>query len=169
MLGTRWVASYRTVNTVLKSYTSLAKHFESVFSDPKRKHEHATFKGLHSKLTSVEFLTDLCLMNDILCEFCYLSEALQKRDMNIVLADKKLVQAIRCIQCMIDKPGTLLTTALEAASVGEYQEVQLHSNSRMKRINIPQLVMSVVNNLKNRIITDESLLKQVTILIPQGY
>ena len=50
ILGTRWVASsYRTVNAVLKSYTSLVKHFE--FKDSKRKHEHATFKGpIHNKL-----------------------------------------------------------------------------------------------------------------------
>ena len=84
---------------------------------------------------------------------------------------------IRCIQCMVDKPGTILTTTLEAAALGEYQEAELHSNSRMKRINRPQLVMSVVNNLSNRMFTDESLLKQVNILydsewptlIPQGY
>ena len=34
---------------------------------------------------------------------------------------------------MVDKPGTILTTALEAVALGVYQEVQLHSNSRMKR------------------------------------
>ena len=69
-------------------------------------------------------------MNDILCELRYLSEALQKRDMNILLADKKIKQAIRCIQGIVDK-----------------QEVQLHRNSRMKRIIRPQLVMSVVNKI----------------------
>ena len=59
---------FRTVRAMLVSYKALVNHFKSVMIDPLRKGNHSVFKGLYNMLTSHQFLLDLCMMFDILCE-----------------------------------------------------------------------------------------------------
>uniref|UniRef100_A0A3P9JP33 DUF4371 domain-containing protein n=1 Tax=Oryzias latipes TaxID=8090 RepID=A0A3P9JP33_ORYLA len=71
VFSVRWVASsWRAVNAVWQSYSTLAQHFQK-------------FSGLLSKLCTVHFLKSLALMVDVLTELKNLSEILQNRKTTI--------------------------------------------------------------------------------------
>ena len=64
-------------------------HFKSASKDARKsKRDQTTFLELFRKLSSKQLLLDLAVMFDVLTELKLLSEALQKRDITLVDADK---------------------------------------------------------------------------------
>lgn len=155
VLNTRWVASsFRTVTAVWFNYRILAAHFSSCKDDATRSStERSTFKGLLNRLTSNQFLLDLAVMYDILCELATLSESLQNRTMTIVKADKLIRRSIRYIQSLKEKPGTRTLEAKIAIKEGVFDSVSLKQNEKFVTINAQQLLSSVANNLNSRLFT----------------
>lgn len=155
VLNTRWVASsFRTVTAVWYSYSVLAAHFSSCTNDTTRSStERSTFKGLLNRFTSNQFLLDLAVMYDVLCELSMLSESLQNRNMTIVKADKLIRRSIRYITSLKEKPGTKTLEAKIAIREGVFDSVSLKQNPKFVTINAQQLLSSVVNNLNSRLFT----------------
>ena len=78
----RWVASsYRAVSAVWQSFPALAQHFREASENETRDgRERAKFKGLHSKLCSVNFLKSLAVMANVLSELKDLSVKISRTE-----------------------------------------------------------------------------------------
>ena len=83
-------------------------------------------------------------MHDVLEELCFLSKALQSRDINVVLAERKVPQAIRAISCMTEKAGEQLDIAVKAVKSRNFKGVTLRDMKTCK-------IMSIVNYMTHRL------------------
>ncbi|XP_022176912.1 E3 SUMO-protein ligase KIAA1586-like [Myzus persicae] len=93
--------SYRTVKVVWKMYPALYKHFKEASEDKYRDQKtRSKYKGLCKRLESLQFLSDLALMCDVLSELSQLSLDLQSRDATLIQADKKIKRTIRVIDSL---------------------------------------------------------------------
>ena len=96
----RWVASSsRAVNALWTDFPALFFHFSKLAEDGSIKsNERATFKGLATKLSTIQFIEDLALIRDCLSVISELSETLQKRKTNMIVANKHIQWTIRSLQ-----------------------------------------------------------------------
>ncbi|GBL81469.1 E3 SUMO-protein ligase KIAA1586 [Araneus ventricosus] len=96
ILGTRWIArSFKSITAVWYGYQVLHFHFNKVKDDKSRTStERSMYNGLIKRLTSIQFLSDLAIMYDVLAELSMLSENLQSRKSMIVYADKIIRRSI---------------------------------------------------------------------------
>lgn len=158
ILGTRWVASsFKSVTAVWYGYQALHSHFNKAKDDKSRTPtERAMYNGLIKRLTSIQFLFDLAIMYDILAELSLLSESLQSRKMTVVYADKIIRRSIQFFEALKDKPGAKCLEVKRAAIEGSFCGVPVIENSKMSAINNQQLLSSIINNLKRRLLTTRS-------------
>ncbi|KAJ4934671.1 hypothetical protein JOQ06_007456 [Pogonophryne albipinna] len=100
VFSVRWVASsWRAVSAVWQSYPALAQHFREASEDDTRdSRERAKFKGLLSKLCSINFLKSLALMADVLTELKNLSEILQNRKTTLPKAHDIMTTYVKRIE-----------------------------------------------------------------------
>lgn len=155
ILSTRWVASsFRTVSAVWYGYQSLFNHFNLSSKDSsKNSTNRAMYTGLITRFASPQFLKDLAIMYDILAELSMLSESLQNRNITVFYADKLIRRSIRFIELLKEKPGTKCLEAEIAIKEGIFCGIELIENRKISAINQQQLLTSVVNNLKRRLLT----------------
>jgi hypothetical protein len=156
VLNTRWVASsFRTVAAVWNNFEALANHFTAA-SDPTSEQFQQELKskycGLLRKLCSPQFVLDLGLMYDCLEELKFLSESLQRRDMNLPEADKLIRRSVRRIEHFKEKPGTQMTKAHSLAEACLFGNTRLKSNVKHVSINRNQLLQSLANSLRQRLL-----------------
>jgi hypothetical protein len=158
VLGVRWVSSsFRSVSAVWQNYEALCKHFESASRDQNRtKTEQSTFQGLFKRISSKQFVTDLALMHDVLFEISVLSESLQKRNITIVDANKKIHRTIRFLESMSTSKGTQMVNAEVAVQSMKFGTVNLTNNQKITSINQGQFFASVINNLRSRLKVEDS-------------
>lgn len=79
--------------------SSLFFHFSKLVEDGSIKsNERATFKGLATKLSTIQFIEDLALIRDCLSVLSELSATLQKRKTNMIVANKHIKWTIRSLQ-----------------------------------------------------------------------
>lgn len=154
-LGTRWVASsFRAVSSVWYGYSAIYNHFEKAKVDKDRTStDRATYSGLSKNFSSSQFLLNLAIMYDVLAELSMLSESLQDRNTTIVYADKLIRRSIRFFESLEEKPGTKYLEALVAQNSGNFNNIPLTNNPKLKTINYGQLIRSVINNLNKRMFT----------------
>ncbi|KAK1891898.1 E3 SUMO-protein ligase KIAA1586 [Dissostichus eleginoides] len=107
VFSVRWVASsWRAVSAVWQSYPALAQHFREASEDDTRdSRERAKFKGLLSKLCSINFLKSLALMADVLTELKNLSEILQNRKTTLPKAHDIMTTYVKRIESFNRYPG----------------------------------------------------------------
>ncbi|GBN32589.1 hypothetical protein AVEN_138867-1 [Araneus ventricosus] len=91
-------------------------------------------------------------MYDILAELSVLSESLQSRKSTIVYADK-IIRSITFFEALKEKPGTKCLEVKRAAIEGNFCGVPIKNNAKMTAINNQQLLSSIINNLKRRLLT----------------
>ena len=96
----RWVASSScAVNALWTDFPALFFHFSKLAEDGSIKsNERATFKGLATKLSTIQFIEDLALIRDCLSVLSELSATLQKRKTNMIVANKHIKWTIRSLQ-----------------------------------------------------------------------
>lgn len=111
----------------------------------------AKMRGLASKLSSVQFVSDISLMFDILQELSLLSLSLQKKSMTLDHADRLVKRTIRVIASFKDTPGEHVAEALTAVERMEFQGVTLSNHTKLVSINKQQFIQSVVDNLRARL------------------
>ncbi|KAJ3586320.1 hypothetical protein NHX12_012720 [Muraenolepis orangiensis] len=118
-----WVASsWRAVSAVWQSYPALAQHFREASEDDTRdSRERAKFKGLLSKLCSINFLKSLALMADVLTELKNLSEILQNRKTTLPKAHDIMTTYVKCIESFNRYPGQHAVDASQAEEVMEFK------------------------------------------------
>lgn len=144
----RWVASsMRTVRAVWESFDALAAHFEAVSQDRSRSQtERVTFEGLHDYLTSVDFVTSMALMLDVLSELSFLSTSLQANNITIYQAHKKLTMTCTTLENLKDKPGRH-----ERAIESKFQNYPLKARVRgANPIPKAQFIQALLDNLNRR-------------------
>ena len=73
-------------------------------------------------------------MHDALSELALLSESLQRRDMTLSRADKKIRQTIRVLDHMKRHPGAALSSAIDSLGNNLFHDIELHSNNRVPKI-----------------------------------
>ncbi|KAJ3595844.1 hypothetical protein NHX12_002258 [Muraenolepis orangiensis] len=122
-----WVASsWRAVSAVCQSYPALAQHFrEASEDDPRDSRERAKFKGLLSKLCSINFLKSLALMADVLTELKNLSEILKNRKTTLPKAHDIMTTYVKRIESFNRYPGQHAVDASQAEEVMEFKEEEL--------------------------------------------
>jgi len=112
--------------------------------------------GMRMKLCSPQFVEDLGLMHDCLKKLKFLSESLQRRNMNIAEADKLIRRSIRRIELFKIKPGLKMTEAQAARDSLLFGTTPLKSNKKHVTINQKQFLQSLVDNLRRRLMTATS-------------
>ncbi|KAJ3581691.1 hypothetical protein NHX12_016369 [Muraenolepis orangiensis] len=122
-----WVASsWRAVSAVWQSYPALAQHFREASEDDTRdSRERAKFKGLLSKLCSINFLKSLALMADVLTELKNLSEILQNRKTTLPKAHDIMTTYVKHIESFNRYPGQHAVDASQAEEVMEFKGEEL--------------------------------------------
>lgn len=113
--------------------------------------ERQRFKGLFSRLGSVEFLNDLCLMYDVLFEISELSLELQKQSVTIPEAHRHIKRTIRVLTSFKAIPGEKSEEADQASGKMEFQGCSLHNNSKIIVINRNQFIQSLVDRMSSRL------------------
>ena len=96
ILDTRWSASScRTIQAIWQCYGALYRHFsgksDEAGLDGKEK---AKFSGMAKKLSNPGFIQHLALMYDALEELADLSLALQRSDINVLMAHKLISKQV---------------------------------------------------------------------------
>ncbi|KAJ4922910.1 hypothetical protein JOQ06_022583 [Pogonophryne albipinna] len=127
VFSVRWVASsWRAVSAVWQSYPALAQHFREASEDDTRdSRERAKFKGLLSKLCSINFLKSLALMADVLTELKNLSEILQNRKTTLPKAHDIMTTYVKRIESFNRYPGQHAVDASQAEEVMEFKGEEL--------------------------------------------
>ena len=95
----------------------------------------AKMRGLASKLSSVQVVSDISLMFDILQELSLLSLSLQKKSLTPDHADRLVKRTIRVIASFKDTPGEHVAEALTAVERMEYQGVTLSNHTKLTKNN----------------------------------
>ncbi|MGH0142096.1 UNVERIFIED_CONTAM: hypothetical protein FKN15_023032 [Acipenser sinensis] len=122
----------------------------------RHKKDRKTYDGLLRRLSSKQFLLDLALMYDTLCELSLLSVCLQKLKTTIVQSDKLIHRSIHFIVAFKERPGTKALEAEVAIRKENFEAVSLTDNSKIIVINRQQFLTSTVNNLTRRMFTATS-------------
>ncbi|KAK1885243.1 E3 SUMO-protein ligase KIAA1586 [Dissostichus eleginoides] len=150
----RWVASsWRAVSAVWQSYPALAQHFREASEDDTRdSRERAKFKGLLSKLCSINFLKSLALMADVLTELKNLSEILQNRKTTLPKAHDIMTTYVKRIESFNRYPGQHAVDASQAEEVMEFKGEELRVG-RSPIIDSAQFIRAVADNMKERLFT----------------
>ncbi|KAJ4923574.1 hypothetical protein JOQ06_004112 [Pogonophryne albipinna] len=154
VFSVRWVASsWRAVSAVWQSYPALAQHFREASEDDTRdSREKAKFKGLLSKLCSINFLKSLALMADVLTELKNLSEILQNRKTTLPKAHDIMTTYVKRIESFNRYPGQHAVDASQAEEVMEFKGEELRVG-RSPIIDSAQFIRAVADNMKERLFT----------------
>ena len=154
VFSVRWVASsYRAVSAVWQSFPVLAQHFRKASEDTTRDgRDRAKFKGLLSKLCSINFLKSLVVMADVLNELRDLSEMLQNRKMALAKAYTTMTMYLNRIESLTTYPGQHTVIANQAEAVMEFKGEQL-SVDKSPVINSGQFIRAVSDTMKERLFT----------------
>lgn len=150
----RWVASsYRTVKAVWQNLPALFKHFSNAATDSGRSQsERASFVGLATYLSSLDFLSNLALMLDVLAELSHLSQALQTSDINIQKAHNKILLCKQVFVGMKQRFGKNEREINGATDV--FKSIPIKHESRgVQKINRRQFIQSLVDKLDERLFT----------------
>ncbi|KAJ3607587.1 hypothetical protein NHX12_024638 [Muraenolepis orangiensis] len=142
----------------LQSYPALAQHFREASEDDTRdSRERAKFKGLLSKLCSINFLKSLALMADVLTELKNLSEILQNRKTTLPKAHDIMTTYVKRIESFNRYPGQHAVDASQAEEVMEFKGEELAANRAQA---------SVAANRKEAY---NSLINQMAVLNPDNW
>ncbi|KAJ3583811.1 hypothetical protein NHX12_015529 [Muraenolepis orangiensis] len=146
-----WVASsWRAVSAVWQSYPALAQHFREASEDDTRdSRERAKFKGLLSKLCSINFLKSLALMADVLTELKNLSEILQNRKTTLPKAHDIMTTYVKHIESFNRYPGQHAVDASQAEEVMEFKGEELAANRAQASVaaNRKEAYNSLINQM----------------------
>lgn len=168
ILDTRWVASsYRTVKAVWLSFPALAHHFKVASEDNLRDGvERKKYEGLLARLSSVEFISDLGLMYDVLFELSTLSQELQNRSMTLPRSLVLIKRTIRVLQTFKSQPGERMEEARKANHAFILRDVRLKSNPKIRALPCAQFLQSIIDNITSRLCDDKltSLVDDMNIL-----
>lgn len=154
VFSVRWVASSsRAVSAVWQSYPALAQHFrEASEGDTRDSRERAKFRGLLSKLCSINFVKSLAVMADVLTELKNLSEILQNRKTTLPKAHDIMTMYVKRIESLNRYPGQHAVAASQAEEVMEFKGEQLRVG-KSPIINSAQFIQAVADNMKERLFT----------------
>lgn len=149
-----WVASsFRTISAVWDSLPALAQNFCEASEDGTRDgRERAKFKGLHSKLCSINFVKSLAIMADVLTELKNLSEILQNRKTTLPKAHDIMTMYVKRTESLNRHPGQHAVEASQAEEVMEIKGEQLRVG-KSPIINSAQFIQAVADNMKERLFT----------------
>jgi hypothetical protein len=117
---------------VWQDYEALVLHFEKGKSENgQSRKEKCTYKGLHRKITSVEFILDLGLICDALQELSEVSLDLQERNIDLHKAHSKIVCLVDVCEKGRSVLGPYYKKALDAAENLQFKGVPLHKKNRI--------------------------------------
>jgi len=150
-------------------YPALYKHFKEASEDKYRDQKtRSKYKGLCKRLESLQFLSDLALMCDVLSELSQLSLDLQSRDATLIQADKKIKRTIRVIDSLKTINGDYYAEAVEAIEQMMFKDIPLCNNIKLVCINKNQFITSIINNLNMRLLDnneeDKIIIQDIQIL-----
>ncbi|KAF0711276.1 E3 SUMO-protein ligase KIAA1586-like [Aphis craccivora] len=133
VLDVRWFASsYRTVKVVWNMYPALYKHFKEASEDKYRDQKtRSKYKGLCKGLESLQFLSVLALMCDVLSELSQLSLDLQSRETTLIEADNKIRKGIRVIDSLKTINGDYYAEAIKAIEQIMLKDIPLCNNIKL--------------------------------------
>ncbi|KAJ3583694.1 hypothetical protein NHX12_015837 [Muraenolepis orangiensis] len=114
--------------------------------------ERAKFKGLLSKLCSINILKSLALMADVLTELKNLSEILQNRKTTLPKAHDIMTTYVKRIESFNRYPGQHAVDASQAEEVMEFKGEELRVG-RSPIIDSAQFIRAVADNMKERLIS----------------
>jgi len=176
----RWVASSRrAVNALVHNYAAVYQHFKQL-SESKllRAHDRTMYKGIIRKMSTVQFVEDLVLVNTCLAELSELSEILQKRDMNVMTANKHILWSIsdlRKIKTAVAENKFSFQHQVSQSSDSEQQKFMgvdlllYESRSGYVSFDKKRFIQALIDNMSSRLLNaaDTSFVKSFEVLYPE--
>ena len=139
--------------------------------------DRAKYQGFVCKMTTQEFVEDVVLERDCLAQLAMLSNALQNRSMNFVMAHRHIkwtMNSLSSIKAAVSdgKYSFDIIFGSNKASTINFKEVPLHKFSSRRNyysFDRLQFVQSLIDNMRSRMLqTDEDneILRCFEVLIP---
>jgi len=154
VLNTRWVASSaRPDAAVWQNYPALFEHFSQAASDPTRsKSEQVTYQGLANRMSTQTFVKNLALMYDALEELADISRHLQRRDINVLEANRLIAREVVVLKAFQDGKGPHMQKVLEKSSC--FMGVPLYQGRKSDvEINANKFFLYLAEKLEDRLLT----------------
>jgi hypothetical protein len=103
-------------------------------------------------------------MHDALEELSDLSDVLQKGDITLAKANRKIERQIEIFRCRKDNPGSFYKDALDAVADGHFRGVPLSNAGKGEReINCKQFYQGLVDSMSSRLMSaDDKKLRDLT-------
>lgn len=158
----RWVASsFKTVRAIWQNYEALYKHFDAESKVESRiATQKAKCKRIRLAMSSTSFVLNLGLLYDVLRELGDLSLDLQKRDSNLVSADKAIRRYISVLISMKDNPKECTIAARAAADSKSFRGVSLLQR-KIIEIDYKQLIQALIDNLSSRLLENNEVVDKI--------
>lgn len=162
VLDTRWAASsLRSLEAVWKSFSALAKHFQTAsLSDEKSSKEKSKFRGLHKTLCSTNFVQNLAIMLDALKEVAKLSELLQTRGLSLISANRLIQQSINALKLKKSNVEKCFYFSqvkhfgqCESDVQMSFRDVELAHIKTVILLNRAQVFQSLIDSMESRLLT----------------
>ncbi|XP_032071165.1 E3 SUMO-protein ligase KIAA1586-like [Thamnophis elegans] len=148
VLGPRWAAcSLRATIAVWRAYPALHQFFQG----------NGRFPGMASRFENLNFLKDLALMIDILNEISLSSNVLQGREINIIMAEKLVLQTINAFEVLRQRKDRYETELVEVLKTQAFKNINLAPNQRFVALPHDKFLSSIITNLKKRLMDCDHL------------
>eukprot|EP00102_Acyrthosiphon_pisum_P010394 XP_008178697.1 PREDICTED: E3 SUMO-protein ligase KIAA1586-like [Acyrthosiphon pisum] len=135
----------------------LYQHFTTAANDGLRtSKEKSKYLGLKRLLASIEFVTNLGIMYDALCELADLSTSLQNRSHTLTQANCCIQRIIMVFDSMAEIYGPKTKEAIDSCEKQLFKDIPLITNNAIPKINPLQFFRSLSNNLRSRLFTTQS-------------
>ena len=176
----RWVvSSHRAAKALVRNYAPLYQHFKQLAESKFVKaHDRAMYKGMIKKMSTIQFVEDLLLVNTCLAELSELSETLQKRDMNVINANKHIlwsINALKKVKTAVCENKFSFQHQVAQTSDSEPQKfmgIELHlyeSRSGYVSFDKKRFIQALIDNISTRLlnVADTSCIKSFEVLYPE--
>lgn len=147
----RWSASsYRTVNAIWRNYSALCEHFLQCSENPAKKPNHSMYSGLLTTMKSSSFVHSLAVLRDALHEISILSQHLQSNDTGLVVAYRRMKQAIQALKNQKQEITGESYQEYET-SEGEFKGIKLGEGRAPMMLNRSQFLQTLIDNISSRL------------------
>ena len=132
----------------------ILKHLVKTRQGWKQNKPFSEYRGLWKRICFKHFFLDLAIMHDVLYELSFLSEGLQKRDVTTLYADGLIHRCIKHLEDMKQEKGGKVIEAEPAIEKMVFNSIKLIDCKKIKSINHGQLLTSIINKMKTRLIPE---------------
>ncbi|KAE9524067.1 hypothetical protein AGLY_015548 [Aphis glycines] len=142
---------------IFNNFRALYQYFTTAANDGLRtSKEKSKYLGLQRHLASIEFVTNLGIMYDALCELADLSTSLRNRSHTFTQANRCIQRRIMVFDSIAENYGPRTKEVIDSCEELSFKSIPLISNKAILKINPLQFFRSLSYNLGSRLFTTQS-------------